>query len=125
MGGHTRDESPVPPFYVQDDGGSEESDSVLAREDTARRRKRFSLPAVALQTAPVFAPAGPGEGGRVVGVGDDGTEGGNGGRRRFSLSYGGSGKEKGKREREGGKDSSAVALLIEVLRGKTRRPGRK
>ncbi|KAF8842330.1 hypothetical protein BDN67DRAFT_995642 [Paxillus ammoniavirescens] len=124
MGGHSRDQSPVPPFYVQDDGGSEESDGVLAREDTARRRKRFSLPAVALQTAPVFAPAGPGEGRGVVGVGDDGTVGENGGRRRFSLGYGGSGKEKNKKEREREKDSSAVALLIEVLRGKARRPGR-
>ncbi|KIK92638.1 hypothetical protein PAXRUDRAFT_34429 [Paxillus rubicundulus Ve08.2h10] len=122
-GGYPGGEIPVTPFYVQDDGGSEESqDGALAREDTARRRKRFSLPAVALQTAPVFAPAGPGEGWGGVGFRGDDIEGGNGGRRRLSLGHGGSGKEK-KKKGEG--DSSAAALLMDVLMGKTRHPGRK
>ncbi|KAF9219952.1 hypothetical protein BS17DRAFT_788341 [Gyrodon lividus] len=133
MGGHSGEGSPA--FYGQDDGGSEESeevtlrgpadDDVPPREDTARRKKRFSFPAVALQTAPVFARARSGEGRRVVDAGDVGTEGGNGARRRFSLVHGGGTKENSKEERENEKDSSAVGLLIEVLRGKTRYPGRK
>ncbi|KAF9244171.1 hypothetical protein BU15DRAFT_42201 [Melanogaster broomeanus] len=99
-------------------------EGMLPREDTARRRKRFSLPAVALQTAPVFVRARPGEGKCMVDGGDEATE-GNGGRRlRFSLGHGGGTKEMSNKDREGEKHGSAMGLLIDVLRGKSRYGGR-
>ncbi|KIJ65238.1 hypothetical protein HYDPIDRAFT_27959 [Hydnomerulius pinastri MD-312] len=138
VGDHFGEGSSGRAFYVQDDdddddGESEESagatlqgavdDGVLPREDTARRRKRFSLPAVALQTTPVIARARQEEGRRSGSGGEDG-EGGNGARKRFSLVLGGGTKEKNRREREGERDSSAVGLLMDVLRGKNRYAGR-
>ncbi|KAF8449283.1 hypothetical protein L210DRAFT_3640888 [Boletus edulis BED1] len=86
-----------------DGGGS------IPREDTARRRKRFSMPAVALQTAPVFARA------------RKDSEGSSGEKRR-STHVGE--RDKGKKERQGEKEGSAVGLLMEVLRGKVKYPGR-
>jgi FYVE/RhoGEF/PH domain-containing protein 5/6 len=58
--------------------------SSARREDTARRSKRFSLPAVALQTTSVVARTSGGEG---VGVGMN--TGGAGKVKRFSLVLGG------------------------------------
>lgn len=108
----------VPAFF---DGHSQESvgltrqgpvdDSEVPREDTARRRKRFSMPAVALQTAPVFARA------------RQDAEGSSAEKRRSTLIHGGE-RDKGKKERQGEKESSAVGLLMEVLRGKIKYPGR-
>lgn len=119
---HPRDRSgeefPVPAFC---DGDSREGvgltrhapadEGVLPKEDTARRRKRFSMPAVALQTAPVFARA-------RQDVEGSSTEG-----RRSTLMHGGE-RDKSKKERQGDKEGSAVGLLMEVLRGKVRYPGR-
>lgn len=108
---------------VFDDGDSQESvespvaregpayEGVVSKEDTARRRKRFSLPAVALQTAPVFARA------------RQDSEGSSAERRRSALMHGGE-KDKNKKERQGEKEGSAMGLLMEVLRGKVRYPGR-
>lgn len=119
---HPRDRSQegftVPAFY---DGHSQESvgltqqvpadEGVLPREDTARRRKRFSMPAVALQTAPVFAR------------GRQDAEGSSAERRRSAHMHGGE-RDKNRKERQGEKEGSAVGLLMEVLRGKIRYPGR-
>ncbi|KAG6374794.1 hypothetical protein JVT61DRAFT_4173 [Boletus reticuloceps] len=88
------------------DGGG-----IIPREDTARRRKRFSMPAVALQTAPVFARA------------RQDSEGSSGEKRRSTHVHGGE-RDKGKKERQGEKEGSAVGLLMEVLRGKVKYPGR-
>jgi len=105
------------PLDVFDDGQLQESmgstppgladEDVGSSEDTERRKKRFSMPAVALQTAPVFARA------------RRDSEVNNIERRRSALMYGGD-RDKGKKEKEG----SAVGLLMEVLRGKVRYPGR-
>ena len=86
-------------------------DAVVPREDTARRRKRFSMPAVALQTAPVFVRA------------RQDAEGSSAEKRRSALMHGGE-RDKSKKERQGEKEGSAVGLLMEVLRGKVRYPGR-
>ena len=86
-----------------------ENDDLVPREDTARRRKRFSMPAVALQTAPVFAR-----------VRQDAE---NSEKRRSALVHGGE-RDKGKKERQGEKEGSAVGLLMDVLRGKVKYPGR-
>lgn len=113
-----RDRSPDgPPLDMFDDGQMQESmgstpprpadEDVGSSEDTTRRKKRFSTPAVALQTAPVFARAR-----RDLEVNN--IE-----RRRSALMYGGE-RDKTKKEKEG----SAVGLLMEVLRGKVRYPGR-
>ncbi|KAG8220772.1 hypothetical protein J3R82DRAFT_2203 [Butyriboletus roseoflavus] len=114
----SREELSVPAFY---DGHSQESvrltgqvpadESVLPREDTARRKKRFSMPAVALQTAPVFARA------------RQDVEGSSAERRRSAHIHGGE-RDKSKKERQGEKEGSAVGLLMEVLRGKVKYPGR-
>ncbi|KAI9573885.1 hypothetical protein HD554DRAFT_2053541 [Boletus coccyginus] len=103
------------------DGHSQESvgltrqgvvdDGVVSREDTTRRRKRFSMPAIALQTAPVFARA------RQDAEGSIAEE------RRSTLMYGGE-RDKSKKERQAEKEGSAVGLLMEVLRGKVKYPGR-
>jgi len=80
------------------------------REDTARRKKRFSLPAVAVQTVPVVARSAP--------VGS--THGGWGGvKRRLSLVLGAravrsseKGKEKGKsRAKERSRDGTTQPSL--------------
>ena len=101
------------------------------REDTARKKKRFSLPAVAVQTVPVVARSVPTQGG-WGGVG-----------RRLSLvlgarAIGSSGKGKGRdgsthsslRDDQGvgtssrqdkaskGGESSAARALMDVLRGR-------
>ncbi|KIJ65241.1 hypothetical protein HYDPIDRAFT_167490 [Hydnomerulius pinastri MD-312] len=126
VGDHFGEGSSGRPFYVQDDddddGGSEESadvvdEDVLPREDTTRRGKRFSLPAVALQTTPVIARAHQEDGWRSGSSGEDGDV-GNGVRKRFSLVLGGGTKEKNRREREGERDSSAVGLLMDVRQRK-------
>ncbi|KAH0836488.1 hypothetical protein J3R83DRAFT_8122 [Lanmaoa asiatica] len=107
----------VPAFY---DDLSQESvgltrqvpaeEGELPREDTARRRKRFSMPAVALQTAPVFARA------------RQDAEGSSAEKRRSAVVHGE--RDKNKKERQGEKEGSAVGLLMEVLRGKVKYPGR-
>ena len=108
------------PVGVSDDGHSQESvgtrqglvDEVeVSKEDTTRRRKRFSMPAVALQTAPVFARA------------RQDSEGSNAERRRSVLMHG-EDRDKSKKERQGEREGSAVGLLMEVLRGKMRYSGR-
>ncbi|KAH7885715.1 hypothetical protein F5I97DRAFT_1808565 [Phlebopus sp. FC_14] len=124
------DDEPNPgdAFYMQEtvsDGSAEltlqdaTDDAMVQREDTARRRKRFSLPAVALQTTPVLAR--PREEGRLARDGDEG-----GAKRRFSvaLGSGGGGKERGKKEKDGGKESTAVGLLMDMLRGRAKHIGR-
>jgi len=108
----------VPAFF---DGQSQENvgltqqgpvdDGVVPREDTERRKKRFSMPAVALQTAPVFVRA------RQDGDGSSAEK------RRSALVHGGE-RDKSKKEKQGEKEGSAVGLLMEVLRGKVRYPGR-
>jgi hypothetical protein len=115
---HSQEGFSVPAFF---DGHSQENvglteqgpvdDGVLPMEDTARRRKRFSMPAVALQTAPVFARA------------RQDAEGSSAEKRRSALMHGGE-RDKSKKERQGEKEGSAVGLLMEVLRGKVRYPGR-
>ena len=86
-------------------------EDMVPREDTARRRKRFSMPAVALQTAPVFAR-----------VRQD-AEGSSIEKRRSTQMYGGE-RDKGKKDKYGEREGSAVGLLMEVLRGKVKYPGR-
>jgi len=91
---------------LEGDKSGDESSKVddWTREDTARRRKRFSLPAVALQTAPVFARARSKDahrrrshaGGESSGLG-----------RQSGLVH-------------GGRDSSAVGMLMDALKGKPR-----
>jgi len=83
---------------------------VVPREDTTRRRKRFSMPAVALQTAPVFART------------RQDAEGSSAERRRSAVVQGGE-RDKGKKERQGEREGSAIGLLMEVLRGKVKYPG--
>lgn len=108
---------------VSDDRHSQESvgspvgqqgpadEDLVSREDTARRRKRFSMPAVALQTAPVFAR-----------VRQD-SEGSSAERKRSALMPGGE-RDRNKKERHMEKEGSAMGLLMDVLRGKVRYPGR-
>ena len=108
----------VPAFF---DGHSQENveltqqgpveDGIVPREDTERRKKRFSMPAVALQTAPVF-----------VRTRQD-AEGSSAEKRRSALMHGGE-RDKSRKDKQGEKEGSAVGLLMEVLRGKVRYPGR-
>ncbi|KAL4079766.1 hypothetical protein J3A83DRAFT_4085356 [Scleroderma citrinum] len=93
---------------AQAGGSGDESTKVgnHTREDTARRRKRFSLPAVALQTAPVFARARSKEEALRRRSHAGGESGGFG--RRFSLVQ--------------GSDGLAMGMLMDVLKGKPR-PG--
>ena len=93
---------------LEKDESEDESNKAMdhrPREDTARRQKRFSLPAVALQTAPVFArPRSTEAHRRRSHTGEEGSGLGN----RFSLMHGGGG---------GSGDGSAMGILIDILRG--------
>ncbi|KIO01458.1 hypothetical protein M404DRAFT_28761 [Pisolithus tinctorius Marx 270] len=90
-------------------------------EDAERRRKRFSLPAVALQTTPVFASAA-----KVVMQdfgGDRIGDPGDGGSTRDDAEVGDSNGDvrSGRETLEGGlarrRDSSAMGMLVDVLKG--------
>jgi len=102
--GHSQESAVLTLQDVVDDG-------LVSREDTTRRRKRFSMPAIALQTAPVFARA------------RQDAEGSTAEMRRSALMHGGE-RDKSKKERQAEKEGSAVGLLMEVLRGKVKYPGR-
>ncbi|KAG1877294.1 hypothetical protein F4604DRAFT_1653097 [Suillus subluteus] len=106
------------------------------REDTARKKKRFSLPAVAVQTVPVVArsaPAGNSHGrwGRrfslVLGPRTRGRNGESGSEREGSMhssllssrdDQNVRPPSRGDKVGKGGRESSAASALMDVLRGR-------
>ncbi|KAI6027049.1 hypothetical protein EDC04DRAFT_3116184 [Pisolithus marmoratus] len=85
--------------------------SSAVEEDPERRRKRFSLPAVALQTTPVFAHA-------IGGYRDTAGDGVS----NAEVGNGGGDVRSGEDMLEGGlfsrrRDSSAMGMLVDVLKG--------